>query len=80
MTPVAAAQPIEEPIAIVGMGCRYPGGVIDAETFWHVLDAEVDAVAEMPRDRWDVDALYDPDPDASGKMTTPTPVGSSGVA
>ncbi len=60
----------DEPIAIVGMGCRYPGGVIDPETFWRLLSEGVDAVTEVPAERWDIDALYDPDPEATGKMTT----------
>src|SRR5262249_49174254 len=59
-----------EPIAIVGIGCRYPGGIADPETFWRVLDEGIDAVREVPRERWDIDALYDPDPGAPGKMTT----------
>ena len=61
-----------EPIAIVGIGCRYPGGVSDAATFWRLLEEGVDAVSEVPRERWDVDALYDADPDAAGKMAAPT--------
>ena len=61
---------MDEPIAIVGMGCRYPGGVTDPESFWRLLDEGVDAVTEVPAERWDVDALYDPDPDAPGKMAT----------
>jgi acyl transferase domain-containing protein len=60
----------KEPIAIVGMGCRYPGGVGDPGTFWRLLDEGIDAVTEVPSERWDVDALYDPDPNAPGKMTT----------
>jgi acyl transferase domain-containing protein/surfactin synthase thioesterase subunit/acyl carrier protein len=59
-----------EPIAIVGIGCRYPGNVNDPESFWRVLDEGVDAVTEVPAERWDIDALYDPDPDAAGKMLT----------
>jgi acyl transferase domain-containing protein len=59
-----------QPIAIVGIGCRYPGGIVDVETFWRVLEEGVDAVTEVPRERWDIDALYDPDPTAPGKMTT----------
>ncbi|WP_437515469.1 SDR family NAD(P)-dependent oxidoreductase [Sorangium sp. So ce1099] len=61
---------LDEPIAIVGVGCRYPGGVVDPEGLWRVLEEGLDVIHEMPRDRWDVDALYDPDPDAPGKMTT----------
>nr|WRX36515.1 hypothetical protein [Cystobacterineae bacterium] len=60
----------DEPIAIVGMGCRFPGGVSNAESYWRLLDEGLDAISEVPRSRWDVDALYDPDPDALGKMTT----------
>jgi 3-oxoacyl-(acyl-carrier-protein) synthase/acyl carrier protein len=70
VTPVIAAGAAEEAIAIVGIGCRYPGGILDPETFWRVLEEGLDAVTEVPRERWDVDALYDPDPDAAGKMTT----------
>jgi acyl transferase domain-containing protein/acyl carrier protein len=58
-----------EPIAIIGMGCRFPGAA-DPAAFWALLDAGVDAITEVPRDRWDVDAWYDPDPDAAGKMST----------
>ena len=59
-----------EPIAIVGMGCRYPGGVNDAESFWKLLSEGVDAIREVPSDRWNADAFYDPNPDIRGKMTT----------
>src|SRR5262249_7379793 len=54
----------------VGLGCRYPGGVKDAESFWRLLDGGVDAVTEVPAERWDVDAFYDLDPQAPGKMVT----------
>ena len=55
-----------EPIAIVGMACRFPGAP-DLDSFWKLLDGNVDAIRDVPRDRWDVDAYYDPDPDAPGK-------------
>jgi len=58
-----------EPIAIVGMACRFPGAP-DLESFWRLLDAGGEAIAEVPGERWDVDALYDPDPDAPGKMSS----------
>ena len=58
-----------EPIAIIGMGCRFPGGVGSPEDYWALLRDGVDAVGEMPPDRWDVDAYYDPDPAAPGKMS-----------
>ncbi|MBW4633665.1 MAG: type I polyketide synthase [Iphinoe sp. HA4291-MV1] len=59
-----------EPIAIIGMGCRFPGGAHDPDTFWSLLHNGVDAMVEVPRDRWDINAYYDPDPDAQGKMYT----------
>lgn len=56
-----------DPIAVVGMGCRLPGGVQSPEDFWRLLRDGVDAVREVPAGRWDVDAVYDPDPAAPGK-------------
>ncbi|HEX4382373.1 MAG TPA: SDR family NAD(P)-dependent oxidoreductase [Myxococcales bacterium] len=66
----AALKESNEPIAIVGFGCRYPGGVQDGESYWKLLASGADAVGKVPRSRWDADALYDPDPDAAGKSTT----------
>jgi acyl transferase domain-containing protein/acyl carrier protein len=59
-----------EPIAIVGMACRFPGGVDSPESYWDLLREGVDAVTEVPPERWDADAYYDPDPNAPGRMTT----------
>ncbi len=51
-----------EPIAIVGVGCRYPGGVCSAEGLWQLVDAGIDGMSGFPDDRgWQLDALYDPD-------------------
>ncbi|MEU7191700.1 SDR family NAD(P)-dependent oxidoreductase [Streptomyces sp. NPDC045369] len=60
-----------EPIAIVGLACRFPGGVNDPEEFWRLLADGTDAVSRFPDDRgWDVEALYDPDPDSVGTSYT----------
>ena len=56
----------DEPIAIVAMACRAPGGVVDPEGYWALLDAGRDAIGPFPA-RWNVAALYDPDPEAVGK-------------
>ncbi|MGW6622059.1 SDR family NAD(P)-dependent oxidoreductase [Nocardia sp. NPDC055002] len=57
----AIATPVDEPIAIVAMSCRYPGGVRSPEDLWELLVAEGDAISEFPADRgWDIEALYDP--------------------
>jgi acyl transferase domain-containing protein len=56
-----------EPIAIVGIGCRFPGGAASPEEFWRLLHDGVDAIVEQPPERWDLAAHYDPDPEAVGK-------------
>jgi acyl transferase domain-containing protein len=66
----AAERARTEPIAIVGMSCRFPGGIDDPDTFWALLRDGVDAVGEVPRDRWDIEEYFDPDPAAPGKMST----------
>ena len=57
-----------EPIAIIGMGCCFPGGAENPESFWTLLQQGKDAISEIPPDRWNVDRFYDPDPNAVGKM------------
>ena len=51
-----------EPIAVIGIGCRFPGGADNPETFWRLLRDGRDAVTEVPPDRWDNPSVYDPDP------------------
>lgn len=57
-----------EPIAVIGMGCRFPGGADTPEKFWTLLHDGVDAVTPVPADRWDVKRYYDPRPATPGKM------------
>ncbi|WP_226030976.1 beta-ketoacyl synthase N-terminal-like domain-containing protein, partial [Streptomyces hyderabadensis] len=58
----------DEPIAIVGVGCRFPGGVVSPEGLWEVVVSGADVVSGFPVDRgWDVEGLFDPDPDRPGK-------------
>ncbi|MCC6135726.1 MAG: SDR family NAD(P)-dependent oxidoreductase [Gammaproteobacteria bacterium] len=66
----AAERKAREPIAVIGMGCRLPGGADSVDAFWQLLESGTDAITEAPPDRWDVNAWYDPDPDAPGKMNT----------
>lgn len=62
--------PLSEPLAIIGMGCRFPGGVDGPESYWKLLASQQDAITEVPKSRWDVDALYDADSSTPGKMAT----------
>jgi myxalamid-type polyketide synthase MxaE and MxaD len=56
-----------EAIAIVGIGCRFPGGGDGPRALWQLLERGVDATGPVPASRWDAEAIYDPDPDAPGK-------------
>jgi acyl transferase domain-containing protein/acyl carrier protein len=66
---LAGEKGLPEPIAIIGMGCRFPGAASPQE-YWQLLRLGRDAVTEVPADRWNAGSLYDPDPAAPGKMNT----------
>src|SRR5262245_43159307 len=59
--------PPHEPIAVIGIGCRFPGGANTPDAFWALLDQGRDAVTEVPADRWNSRTFYDPDPAKLGK-------------
>lgn len=71
-TSVCSQQPgdaeLAEPIAIIGLACRFPGGAATPEDYWRVLRDGVDAITEVPSDRWNISDFYDPNPEAPGKM------------
>jgi len=58
-----------EPIAVLGMGCRLPGGVNNTDEYWQLLKEGRDAIVEVPAERWDINAYFDADPNAPGKMS-----------
>lgn len=60
-------MPLQESIAIVGIGCRFPGGADDADSFWRLMLEGVDAITEIPPDRWNVARYHDPHPGREGK-------------
>ncbi len=59
-----------EPIAIIGIGCRFPGGANSPETFWEFIKNGVDAITEVPANRFDIDTIHDHMLDMPGKIVT----------
>lgn len=58
----------DDPIAIIGIGCRFPGGSDSPRAFWELMAEGRDGITEVPEDRWNVDRFWDPDPRKPGKM------------
>lgn len=67
--PAAVTTRTDEPIAIISVSCRFPGAP-NPEAFWDLLSGGVDAIREVPEDRFDIDEFYDPDPEVAGKTYT----------
>jgi acyl transferase domain-containing protein/acyl carrier protein len=65
----AAEAAVREPVAAVGIGLRFPGGVRGPAAFWRLLSDGVDAITEVPPDRWNMAEFYDADPEARGKIS-----------
>ncbi len=59
-----------EPVAIIGMSCRFPGDIKSPDDYWKLLVSNQEAIGEIPPERWDSDAFYDPNPQTPGKMCT----------
>ena len=57
----------KDPIAIIGIGCRFPGGVTDVESFWKLLTEAREALTDVPPDRWNIDHFFDTEPGLPGK-------------
>lgn len=68
LSAIEGGEAPREPIAVVGMGCRYPGGVRTPDDFWELLKSGRDILRDIPGERWDIDAHYDPEITVPGKM------------
>ncbi len=60
----------KEPIAVIGMSCRFPGGASNLDAYWQLVRDGIDCISEVPASRWDINSFYDSDSDAPGKMHT----------
>ena len=63
-------SPVNDPIAVIGMSCRFPGGANSPDEYWKILVSGIDVIGDIPASRWDRLAYYDPDGNAPGKMHT----------
>jgi acyl transferase domain-containing protein len=57
----------KDPVAIIGIGCRFPGGVTDVDSFWKLLTEAREAVTDVPPDRWNIERFFDTEPGLPGK-------------
>ena len=62
-------NPRREPIAVIGIGCRFPGGATDADSFWKMMLDRTDAITDVPPDRWNHSIIYHPEPGKPGGQT-----------
>jgi acyl transferase domain-containing protein/NADPH:quinone reductase-like Zn-dependent oxidoreductase/surfactin synthase thioesterase subunit/acyl carrier protein len=69
-TLTAKVGAFSEPIAIIGMGCRFPGGSTSPESFWNLLSNGIDGIIDIPPERFDINSYYDPEPGKPGKIIT----------
>ncbi len=60
--------PPREPLAVVGVGCRFPGGATSPTEFWRILSDGIDCIEDVPSDRWNADVFHDPDPSKAGRI------------
>ena len=65
---ISSKKESSEPIAIVGIGIRFPGGANSPAAYWQLLSSGADAICEVPKDRWNIDKFYSPDAGKPGKM------------
>jgi len=70
VTDVLSNKNYAEPLALIGIGCRFPGDADDPESFWKLLLSGTDAISEIPPERWNLKRFYDPDPNKPGKIYT----------
>ncbi|WP_038182353.1 SDR family NAD(P)-dependent oxidoreductase [Vibrio rhizosphaerae] len=60
----------DDTVAIVGIGCRFPGGVVDTDSYWKLLCSSESAITQMTDERWHMQGIYDPNPEVAGKIHT----------